>query len=308
MSREADPVKARPWAGWSWAHIRWWIRQLRDDWGRNRIGGLSAEIAFFAILGLFPALLVFAGALGSLDALIGRDTAASVENWLVERITQVFGSDNTLGSTASDLLNRPRRGAITVGVLVAAYASSRGFTAVVRALDVAYDVEDRRNWLSTRIAGYVLTFATLIVASLVAAMVVVGPLLGSGDELAERIGAGPVVSGVWVWLRWPCVFAVVIAWTALVYRFAPRRRVPWRGELPGALVSTIWWLVVSIGFRIYLDIASTDVNVVFGVLGGALSLLLWLYLLAMGLLVGAMFNSVRARWLTVRPHQRTPGA
>lgn len=278
-----------------WRRLRWLVGEFRREWSNNRIGGLSAEIAFFAILGLFPALLVFAAALGSLDAVIGQQTADSIETWLLERITDVFGTENTLEQTAVDLFDRSSAGLITVGLVLAAYASSRGFVAVVRALDVAYNVEDRRNWISTRVVGYLLTAITLVVASLMAAMVVVGPLLGTGDELAEFVGAGSAVAAAWVWLRWPAVFVVVIVWTAAVYRFVPRRRASWRSELPGALLGTAWWLVVSAGFRMYLDVASSGVNIVFGLLGGALSLLLWLYLLAMGLLVGALLNSVLAR-------------
>ena len=259
------------------------------------MGGLSAEIAFFAILGLFPSLLMFSGALGYLDTIIGQETAASAEEWLLQQITQVFGTENTLQATASDLFSRSSAGLITVSAMLTVYASSRGFVAVVRALDVAYSIKEPRNWLSTRIVGFALTALTLVVGSLMTAMVVVGPLLGTGDEVAERIGAGKVVAAAWVWLRWPVAFAVVIAWVASVYRFVPRRQAPWRGELPGALVGTLWWLAVSAGFSVYLDVASSGVNVVFGLLGGALSLLLWLYLLAMGLLVGAVLNSVLAR-------------
>jgi len=65
--------------------------------------------------------------------------------------------------------------------------------------------------------------------------------------------------------------------------------------LPGAVVGTVWWLVVSAGFGAYLEVASSGVNAVFGLLGGALSLLLWLYLLAMGLLAGAGLNMVLTR-------------
>ena len=268
------------------------VVNLRHEWSRARIGGLSAEIAFFGLLGLFPAVIVFAAALGSLDVVIGADAAADTEGWLLDRVADTFGTDNTLGPTIAELFDRSNAGLITAGVVLVMYASSRGFTAVVGALDVTYGHESRRNWLSTRIAGFVITLFTLLVAALVAAMVVVGPLLGSGEEVADRVGAGAAFATLWVWFRWPAVFVAVIVWAASVYHFAPRHRSPWRRELPGAVVSTVWWLGVSLGFRVYLDAASGGVNAVLGLLGGALSLLIWLYLLAMGLLVGAELNSV----------------
>ena len=275
-----------------WRGLLSFVDDLRHEWSRARVGGLSAEIAFFGLLGLFPAVLVFAAALGSLDVVIGAGAAADTEAWLLDRVGETFGRDNTLGATIEELFARSNAGLITAGIVITVYASSRGFTAVVGALDVTYGHEHRRNWVSTRIMGFVLTLFTLIVAALLAAMVVVGPLLGGGEEIAERLGAGSAFTTAWVWFRWPVMFVVVVCWAASIYHFAPHRRTPWRTDLPGAVVGTVWWLVVSLGFRVYLDAASSGMNAVFGLLGGALSLLIWLYLLAMGLLVGSEINRV----------------
>ncbi|MCY4666128.1 MAG: YihY family inner membrane protein [Acidimicrobiaceae bacterium] len=287
-----------------WRETVRFVEDLRREWSRARVGGLSAEIAFFGLLGLFPAVIVFAAALGSLDVVIGEGAAADTEQWLLDRVVETFGSDNTLRATIEDLFDRSNAGLITAGVVLTTYASSRGFTAVVGALEVTYGHDHRRNWISTRVMGFVLTLFTVIVAALVAAMVVVGPLLGGGEEIAERLGAGSAFTTAWDWFRWPVVFVVVVCWAASLYHFAPRRRTPWRSDLPGAVVSTVWWLVVSVGFRAYLDAASSGMNAVFGLLGGALILLVWLYLLAMGLLVGAEINSVlNDRRGTSRPRE-----
>jgi len=275
-----------------WREALRFVEDFRRDWSRARIGGLAAEIAFFGLLGLFPAVIVFAAALGWLDVVIGAGAAADTEQWLLDRVVETFGSDNTLRATVKDLFDRSNAGLVTAGVLLTVYASSRGFTAVVGALDVTYGHEHRRSWLSTRVAGFVLTLLSLIVAALAAVMVVVGPLFGGGEEIADRLGAGSLFTAAWDWFRWPVVFVVVVCWAASLYHFAPRRRTPWRSDLPGAAVSTVWWLAVSLGFRVYLDAASSGMNAVFGLLGGALILLVWLYLLAVGLLVGAEINSV----------------
>lgn len=271
------------------------VGELRSEWSRARVGGLSAEIAFFGLLGLFPAVIVFASALGSLDDIIGAGAAADVEEWFISTVERIFGSDNTLRSTITELFDRSNAGLITAGLVLIAYASARGFTAVVGALEVTYGHEHRRSWLSTRVMGFVITLATLLVAAMVAAMVVIGPLLGNGDELAERLGAGALFTTVWNVFRWPAVFAALVAWSTSVYCFAPRVRHPWRSGMPGAVVSTVWWIVVSSGFRVYLDVSARGANAVLGLLGGALTLLIWLYLLAMGLLVGAVANTMLAK-------------
>lgn len=266
------------------------VADLRREWSRDRVGGLSAEIAFFGLLGLFPAVIVFAALLGSLEVFVGTGAATDVEGWLLDRMVETFGQDNNLRSTIEDLFDRSNAGLITVGVVLTVYASARGFTSVVGALDVAYGHEERRSWISIRLMGFVLTLSTAAVAAVVSVLVVVGPVIGGADELAERLGAGALFAAAWTWLRLPLVFSVVVSWATCIYHLAPRRRTSWRSDLPGAVVATLWWLVVSSGFRLYLDAASSGMNAVFGLLGGALSLLVWLFLLAMGLLVGAEIN------------------
>lgn len=279
------------------AVVGWIIQAGKDlahEWSKDRVGGLAAEIAFFALLGFFPAMVALAAALGSADAIVGDDTATEVEDWLVDQMVTVFGGDNSLESTVGDLFEGGNGSALTVGALIAVYAASRGFTAVVRALDVAYDHEHNRGWLSTRLVGLGLTFVTVIAAAVVLTAIVVGPLFGEGSELAEDLGLGSSVGTIWTWLRWPTVVLVLIGWAASVYHVAPNHHSPWRFELPGAVIAAVWWAVVSLGFNTYLSVASSGANAIFGLLGGAISLLFWLYLMAMGLLVGAEINSLNA--------------
>ncbi len=271
------------------------IEEFRRHWLRVRLSGLSAEIAFYAILGLFPAAIAFTAILGSLDAVVGAGAAADIREGLLNWAGTTFGDDSTVHRTLTDLFSGANAGAVTVGAILTLYASSRGFIAVVRALDVVYDHEHRRRWLSTRVVGFTITIITVVVFALTTALLVVGPLLGGGEGVAERVGRGSGFATAWVWLRWPVSALVVVAWTASVYRFAPRRQSSFRRELPGAVVATAWWLIASTGFSLYLGLAAAGMNTVFGVLGGVLSLLFWLYLLAMGLLVGAVVNSLIAR-------------
>ncbi len=279
------------------AVVRWLWEfggDLRAEWSKDRVGGLAAEIAFFGVLAVFPAVIVLAAALGSAEGLLGENTAADIEDWILEQMSNVFGSDNTVEQTVRDLFDGANTSAFTIGAVLAVYAASRGFVAVVRALDVAYDHDHLRGWLSTRLVGFGLTLLTVGATAVVTALIVVGPLLGSGTELADDLGVGGAFATLWDWLRWPVVFAVLVGWSATVYHIAPNHQSPWRHELPGALIATLWWLAVSVGFSTYLDAASSGTNAVFGLLGGALSLLFWLYLMSIGLLLGAEINSLLA--------------
>jgi membrane protein len=226
--------------------------------------------------------------------------ADDAEAWIVERIGDVFGTDNTLESTVGDLFAGPNTGVFTVGIVLTVYAASRGFTAVVKALDVAYDHEHRRGFVATLAVGVALTVLSVLVAAVLIVMLLVGPLFGEGEVLADRVGLGSQWATAWEWLRWPVAALVLVGWAATMFHLAPAHRGPWRWEVPGALVSAAWWIVVTLGFNRYLAFASEGANAVFGLLGGALSLLFWLYLMAMGLLVGAEINGILASRYGVR--------
>jgi membrane protein len=282
--------RAKAMLRWAWR----FIKDIAQEWSKDRIGGMSAEIAFFALLGFFPALIVLAAALGSADGWLGESNATDIEVWLTDQMTEVFGGDNSLKTTVGDLFGGANTSAFTVGALLAVYAASRGFVAVVGALDVAYDHEHSRGWLSTRIVGFGLTLLTVVVAAVVLTLLVVGPLFGGGEELAQDLGVEGWFTVLWTWFRGPIVFGVLVAWAASVYHIAPNHRSPWKWELPGAVLASVWWIAVSLGFGQYLEAASSGANAVFGLLGGALSLLFWLYLMSMGLLLGAEVNSLIA--------------
>lgn len=244
-------------------------------------------------------MIMLAALLGSVDAIIGQSAAQEAEDWLIEQMVRIFGGDNTLEETVNDLFESSSAGALTIGAVLAVYAATRGFIAVVRALDVAYDHEQARGWFSTRLVGFGITLMSVIAAAVVMVALVVGPLFGEGERLSETFGVDAHYVTIWNWLRWPVVFLVMMGWAATVYHVAPNHRAPWKIEFPGALLASIWWSVVSVGFSTYLNIVSSGANVVFGFLGGALSLLFWLYLMAMGLLVGAEVNSLLATRLGI---------
>ena len=127
--------------------------------------------------------------------------------------------------------------------------------------------------------------------AVVLGMFVIGPLLGLGHRLAGWLGLGRLFAFAWNWLRWPFACALLMGWATLVYSIAPNRRTRWRHELPGAVLATVLWLAVSLGFAGYLRLAAAG-NKILGLLGGGLILLVWLYLLALALLVGGELNGV----------------
>lgn len=266
-------------------------REAVDD----RLTGLAAEVAFFGVLSLFPGLLMVAAALGSLDSLVGSKIAATTEREILHFLDLIL-TDQASGAVdaVARLFDRDNSGLLTVASLVALLILSRGFSTVLRALNLAYDVTERRTWWKVRLWSLALALGSTLIAAVVLAMIVVGPLLGQGREVASFFGLGRGFGFIWRWLRWPLVFALLIAWATTLFYIGPnRRKERWRRDLPGATLAALLWLVVSGGFNIYLRVAA-QTNPIYGVLGGGLILLVWLYLLSLSLLVGGELNAVLA--------------
>jgi membrane protein len=271
------------------------VRALAGQWRKDRVTGLAAEVAFFAMLAIFPALLAIAAVLGSLDSVAGRELAAQAESAILAALDRIFTDEaNGVLDTVGGMFGEERTGILTLGALGALFAAARGFLGMVRALDVAYDLDEHRSWLRLLPTAVVLALGSVVVAAAMLAMLVLGPVLGGGQEVAGAVGLGDVFAAFWDFLRAPFAFVALVLWAATIYWRGPDHETTWRSHLPGALLAAIFWLVVSLGFRLYLLVAAQG-NQVFGVLGGAMTLLVWLYLLGIGLLLGGELNAILAQ-------------
>lgn len=263
-----------------------WIELLRRtafDSNRDGVPGLAAQLAFYFFLALFPALLVVVSLL----------TLLPVEPAIASLLTRLEG---LLPADALDLVRREidrvlrgdRRGVITFGMAVAVWSSSTAMMAVIYTLNRAYDIEEWRPWWKTRLIAIVLTLALAVFILAAFALVVAGGEMAAA--VAAWTGAGQAFVDAWRILQWPIALALVVVAIDLVYHFAPNADARWVWVTPGALLATGLWLAASLGFKLYLRYV-TNIAVFYGAIGGVMVVMLWLYLSAFAILVGAELNA-----------------
>ena len=272
-------------------------KELRREVVEDRLTGLAAEVAFFGVLSIFPGLLMVVAAIGSVDAFVGSDLALQSKRQIVDFLQLILTDEARAAIQAvEDLFEQGSDGLLTVASLLALVGLSRAFAVLATALNLAYDADERRPWLKRRLLGVALSIGTVAMTVFMLVMIVVGPLLGPGTQLARTLGFEEMFNSVWMVLRWPAAFLALVAWATTLFHFIPCRPRPrWREDLPGAVLTAVLWLLVSLGLNIYLQVAA-DANPVFSVLGGGLILLIWLYLLSLGLLLGGELNPVLQRY------------
>lgn len=296
------PERLRGYNPWEVAFRVW--RSVVND----RVTGLAAEMAFFALLSLVPLIVAIGSALGYLERFVGEEQVAAVEATAIEALVVVFRPEtarDVLAPFVSGLLSQERTGLALTSLLVTVYLASRVFTATIRALDLAYNVEDRRGLLAQRGLSVLFAIAAVIVFVLTLTLTVVGPLLGGGQVLAERLGFGDVFALLWAVARWPVFVVVVVGFLAALYRVGPHVDNRLRDCLPGAALGVVLWIVVSVGFRVYLEVGGPqapqfgeeeEVLAAAGRLVGALvATVLWIYLSGVAILVGGELNAELAK-------------
>lgn len=264
------------------------LREAQED----RILGLAAEIAFFAVLSLFPGLLIAASLLGFLDLIVGPDIATDIQTKVAETLRLIL-TDRAAGTVEAveDVFEGEYGGLLTFATIGALVSLSGAWAVVIASLNQAFDVTEQRSWLRRRLLGLVLAVSTLVVVVLTLTVVVIGPLLGRGDEVADLVGLGSAFTWAWSMLRLPLLFVAVTGWLTVVLHRAPNVPTSWRSAVPGAVTTAALWLLATAGFHLYLRLMG-DRNPVLGAFGGGVIVMTWVYLLSLALLVGGELNGL----------------
>jgi membrane protein len=250
----------------------------------------AAAVTYWVVLSIAPLALAAAALLGSLDTIFGEGTADDVRAQIVSFLERTVGSTDATASllqTVTDLLSTPRTGIALASLLLALWGVRRAFAAFFRALGVVARQPKLGRGLAGQVGAVGLGLATIGVAALAALQFGAGPLFGWSTGWAS--GAVETLLEVWAWLRFPVLGAIVVGWMALVLAFGTPRT--WRRSLPGALLTTVLWLLGAVGFRFYVQLVG-DANAALGVLGGVVIALTWLYLQTLAVLYGAELNAV----------------
>lgn len=276
--------------------------------GRHRVTGTSAEMAFYAVLGLVPLTIVFGAALGYLEHVLGPGRIAEGQDAAILVLTTLIGPELTADTVAPFVRSQltQERGGLALGsLLIAFWLGSRMFTPALHALDLAYGVVERRTPLNQRLVGLALAVGALITSVATLLIMVVGPLLGSAQSAADQLGLGHTYRVVWTVGRWPLLVLILVGFLVLFYRFAPSTRLPWKACVPGALVGVVAWFLAALGFRLYLAVggrpgpatASQEEAIVLvgRAVGAVVATMLWTFLSSTAILLGGELNGALAR-------------
>ena len=259
------------------------MRRTVVDTFADGVPGLAAQLAFYFLLALFPALLF-------VIALLSQLPIEPALEPLLARLDAVLPRDvlRLVREQLDDLMTGASGGLLTFGIAGALWSSSSAMTAIITALNRAYDIDESRPWWHMRALAIALTVGMALFAVTAFVLVVGGTDLAAWA--AQLLGMGDAFAHVWRFAQWPIAFVLVVFAIDLVYYFAPNADTRWVWLTPGSLTATTLWLIASAGFKLYVQNVS-DYTAVYGAIGGVIVLMLWFYLSGFALLVGAEVNA-----------------
>jgi membrane protein len=265
------------------------IRTLLSKTGReilnDRVPSLAAQTAYYFFFSLFPLLLFLTPILSFFadkEFIIG---------WVQGQLGSTIGAEGMAPVRAAmeEVVYSPDApGVMSLGALLAAWAGSNIFGALMDSLNIAYDVKERRPFwkrILVRLGMLLVAGATIMVATIV---------MVAGEDVARWVGGlmGLSEAGIRTWtiVQFPVAFVFLVAIAFLVFYILPNVRQRWRPVLVAAVVTTVLWIIVTLLFRMYVQNFGSY-NRTYGTIGGVIALLMWMYLSMLVFLAGGELAS-----------------
>jgi membrane protein len=280
ISREDEATRA------SEVPRRSWWQLLRRSWKEakaDQVPLLSAGVAFYAFLAFIPTLIAVVLLYGLVST--PEDVAEQLDSYGSALPTS---AEELLREQMESLASAPERSlgiGLVIALAVALWSASNGVGNLLTAINVAYDEKDERGFLKSKLLALGFTIAAIVFLAVAVALVAAVPVV-----------LGAIDAPGWVRViaqagRWLGLVAAVLVALAVLYRWGPHRDVQvFRWLSVGSVVATMLWLVVSLGFSVYVDNFGSY-GKTYGSLAGVVVLLLWLWLTAFAVLFGAEINA-----------------
>lgn len=251
----------------------------------------AAVIAFYAMLSLVPLLsLVLALALGAQPGVADQ----------VKKLCKQFMPEaayNLVGGQIDKITHSTPVGLLSLSILILLWSASSLFVAVMDTTNAAYTVRDERPWWKKRLLAIVLTVAETILLLGACVTIAVWP------HVMGWLGLDTLARTLATVVQWLVVIAALLTAFALAYYFGPNNNQQWEWITPGSTFGVLVLILSSLGFQLYLGFGNSY-GETYGALAGVVLMMLWLYLAALALLVGAEINCVIEH---AAPHGRELG-
>jgi membrane protein len=245
---------------------------------------LASQLAYNLILSFFP-FLIFIMNLISFSPLDSLNIISALDTLLPANVLTL------VATTLDEIIGTHNVGLLGVSIVLTIWSASSGFRGVVKGLNKAYNIRERRSFVKMLMVSMFFTLALSMVIVLALAALVFGNVIE--EYLMRILPFESVVNVLWDLIRYIVVIVIMIFVFALLYRYTPAKKIPWREVIPGSIFSSLGWIGVSLIFSFYVD-NFANYSKLYGSLGAVFALMIWLYITSFILIIGAEINSILA--------------
>ncbi len=274
--------------------MKWYKKILEDPYAiqgkhlltriqDHEVTALAAQTTYYLVLSFFP-FLIFLITVISYTPLLSQEIIYELEPFLPDETFQLVMDNvqNILESRSGALLS--------TGMLLTVFLASNGVAALVKGINKAYKTDKKRPFWKARGMAVLLTLAFTLLILISLLLLVFGQLIGT--YVFDFMGLPELFKDIWGLVRIVVPLASMIVMFTFFYKVGPQNKVTLRESLPGAIFSTIGWLVLSFGFSYYVNHFG-NYTVTYGSIGGIIVLLIWLYLSSIVIILGGEINAWR---------------
>lgn len=276
--REANRPGEIPRKGWKDIAVR-----VKDQISKNNISIISAGIAFYAFLAIFPAIAAIISIYGLVTdpQTVGRQLNALANVLPAQSSTLIQGQLSQIVQGSPTALGW----GLAFSVIFSIWSANKGTKALFQGINIAYNEEDNRGFIKQNAVTLLFTSLGIIAVIISMALVVVFPVIIG--NLGLPAGTGFLIQAS----RWILLLALLLLSLGVLYRYAPDRTKPkWRWVSWGSVAGTVLWIAGSLLFSFYISNFG-NYNATYGSLAAVVILLLWFYLSAFSIILGAQINS-----------------
>lgn len=259
-----------------------WVLDLYRRIIRHDSLGYSAQLAYFFLLSLFPLLITMFSLLPYLP-LKTEDIMYFISDFAPgETITFI-------DSTLDTLLEKHNGGILSFGIIATLWAASNGMNAIIRAMNLAYEIDDDRPFFIVRGLSVLLTIVMIAVFIIALLLPVFGKHIGI--YISSKFGYTDQFIDTWNTIRFILSSVILFIVFSAVYFLTPNRKMKCATVVPGAVFSTIGWILASMGFSFYVNNFG-NYTFMYGSLGVIIVLMMWFYITGAVLIIGGEINGL----------------
>ncbi|HLW53178.1 MAG TPA: YihY/virulence factor BrkB family protein [Candidatus Angelobacter sp.] len=265
------------------------IRQIREalwrtgeDINRKHTLQMAAALSYYFVMSMFPALILFSAILAYLPVHDLLNQTFSLIGGFMPKDTM-----NLVEKVLSSVVSPYRSALLSFGILGTLWAASGGFSAMIEALNIAYEVEETRPFWRTRPLSVGLTVIVGLLLLIALGVMIAGP--NFGGWLAGRLHLSWLFAMLWPYIHWGVAVGFAVLSVEWLYFLAPNVKQRFLSTLPGAVLSVGCWIGLSYGLGVYFR-SFANFDKTYGTLGAAVALMVWLYWTGFAVLLGAEMN------------------